>query len=277
MGGADQEPSRRHRSGGKHRRRGRGVGAAQTTRSRPDGYTLLLGGATTHITEGLLKSKPTFDPLKDLEAVSPIAVTAFAIAVHPSVPAKNLKELIAQVKSNPGKMSWGSAGHGSLNHLTGELFKLRADLKDFPHVPYRGAGPGLTDLLAGQIPALVPAMTNIVYEHHKAGKLRILAATHHKRLAAAPDIPTAVEQGFPDIVAPNFIGIFTPAGVPRPIVDALSAANLKLLAEKSYQDHLISGTFELEPPTSPAQYRQYVESELARWRPIVTSMGIKID
>jgi tripartite-type tricarboxylate transporter receptor subunit TctC len=256
---------------------GGGVGAAQATRSRPDGYTLLLGGATTHITEALLKTKPTFDPVNDLEPISPVAVTAFAIAVHPSVPAKDLKEFIAYVKANPGKVSYGSAGHGSLNHLTGELFKLRAGITDLPHVPYRGAGPGLTDLLAGQIPALVPAMTNIVYEHHKAGKLRILAVTHHKRLAAAPDVPTAVEQGFADLVAPNFIGIFAPTGLPRDIVATVSAANLKLLADKSYQDLLVSGTFEIEPSLSPADYKKYVEGELARWQPIVTKMGIKID
>jgi tripartite-type tricarboxylate transporter receptor subunit TctC len=242
------------------------VGAAQATRSQPDGYTLLLGGATTHITEALLKTKPTYDPLKDLEAISPIAYTAFAIAVHPSVPAKDLKEFVAYTKANPGKVSYGSAGHGSLNHLAGELFKIRAGLTDLPHVPYRGAGPGLTDLLAGQIPALVPAMTNIVLEHHKAGKLRILAVTNARRLAAAPEIPTAVEQGFTDLVAPNFIGVFAPAGMPREIVSTISAANLKLLADKSYQDLLISGTFELEPLTSPAQYKQYV-----------TAMGIKID
>ncbi len=256
---------------------GGGVGAAQATHSRPDGYTLLLGGATTHITEALLKTKPTFDPLKDLEPISPVAVTAFAIAVHPSVPAKDLKELIVYIKANPGKMSYGSAGHGSLNHLTGELFKLKAGITDFPHVPYRGAGPGLTDLLAGQIPALVPAMTNIVAEHHRAGKLRVLAVTHHKRLAAAPELPTAVEQGFPDIVAPNFIGLFAPAGVSKEIVSTVSAANLKLCAVKSYQEYLISGTFELEPLSSPAEYKKYVESELVRWRPIVTQMGIKID
>jgi tripartite-type tricarboxylate transporter receptor subunit TctC len=256
---------------------GGGVGAAQATRSQPDGYTLLLGGATTHITEALLKTKPTYDPLKDLEAISPIAYTAFAIAVHPSVPAKDLKEFVAYTKANPGKVSYGSAGHGSLNHLAGELFKIRAGLTDLPHVPYRGAGPGLTDLLAGQIPALVPAMTNIVLEHHRAGKLRVVAVTHHKRLAAAPELPTAVEQGFPDIVAPNFIGLFVPNGVPRDIVSTLSAANLKLCADQSYQDLLISGTFELEPLLSAADYKKYVESELTRWRPIVTAMGIKID
>jgi tripartite-type tricarboxylate transporter receptor subunit TctC len=144
-------------------------------------------------------------------------------------------------------------------------------------VPYRGAGPGLTDLLAGQIPALVPAMTNIVAEHHRAGKLRVLAVTHHQRLAAAPELPTAVEQGFPDIVAPNFIGLFAPTGVSKEIVSTVSAANLKLCAVKSYQEYLISGTFELEPLSSPAEYKKYVESELVRWRPIVTQMGIKID
>ena len=101
--------------------------------------------------------------------------------------------------------------------------------------------------------------------------------THGKRLAAAPELPTAVEQGFPDLVAPNFIGVFAPAGVPKEIVAAVSAANLKLCAEKSYQELLISGTFELEPLSSPAEYKRYVESELARWRPIVTAMGIKID
>ncbi len=256
---------------------GGGVGAAPASRQRPDGYTLLLGGATTHITEALLKIKPTYDPLKDLEPISPIAVTAFALAVHPSVPVKDLKELVAHIKANPGKMSYGSAGHGSLNHLTGELFKLRTGITDLPHVPYRGAGPGLIDLLAGQIPFLVPAMTNIVLEHHKAGKLRVVAVTHGKRLAAAPELPTAVEQGLADLVAPNFIGVYGPAGLPKDVIDTISAANLKLLAEKSYQELLIFGTFELEPPIGPAEYKRYVESEVARWRPIVTAMGIKID
>ena len=256
---------------------GGGVGAAQASRQRPDGYTLLLGGATTHITEGLLKTRPTFDPLKDLEPISGIAVTAFAIAVHPGVPIKDLKELVAYTKANPGKLQYGSAGHGSLNHLTGELFKLRAGIGDLVHVPYRGAGPALVDLIAGQIPMIVPAMTGHVLEFHKAGKLRVLAVTHGTRLAAAPELPTAVEQGFPDLITPNFIGVFAPAGTPKAIVDQVSQANLKLLAEKSYQELLVSGTFEIAPSESPAEYKRYVENEMNRWRPIVTSMGIKID
>ena len=151
---------------------GGGVGAAQATRSRPDGYTLLLGGATTHITEALLKTKPTFDPLKDLEPISPIAVTAFAIAVHPSVPAKDLKELVAYVKAHPGQDVLRLRRPRLAQSPHRRAVQAPAGLTDLPHVPYRGAGPGLTDLLAGQIPALVPAMTNIVLEHHRAGKLR---------------------------------------------------------------------------------------------------------
>jgi tripartite-type tricarboxylate transporter receptor subunit TctC len=256
---------------------GGGIGAGFVSRQRPDGYTLLLGGATTHITESLLKTKPTYDPLKDLEPVSGIAVTAFAIVVHPSVPANNLQELIAYIKANRGKLSYGSAGHGSLNHLTGELLKLRAGITDLPHVAYRGAGPALNDILANQIPMIVPAMTAIVQQHHEAGRLRVLAVTHGTRLKAAPHLPTAVEQGFPDVVAPNFIGLYFPAGTPKDIIAQVAAANLKLMADSSFQDFLIKGAFEIEPPLSTEQYKQYVEDEMKRWRPIVTAMGIKIE
>jgi tripartite-type tricarboxylate transporter receptor subunit TctC len=256
---------------------GGSLGAAQAARSRPDGYTLLLGGATTHITEGLLKTRPQYDPLKDLEPISGVAVTAFAIAIHPSVPAQNLQELIAHIKANPGKLQYGSAGHGSLNHLTGELMKLRTGITDLPHVSYRGAGPALVDLIAGQIPMIVPAMTGHVYEFHKSGKLRVVAVTHGTRLAAAPELPTAVEQGMPDLVAPNFIGLYAPAGTPRPIIEQLSAANGKLLSDPSYRDFLISGTFEPEPVASAAAYKQYVEAEMKRWTPIVATLGIKLD
>jgi len=256
---------------------GGSLGAAQASRARPDGYTLLLGGATTHITEALLKNRPQFDPLKDLEPISDIAITAFAIAVHPSVPANDLNELIAYAKANPGKLSYGSAGTGSLNHLTAEAFKLKVGLPDLIHVPYRGAGPAIADALAGQVPMIVPAMTNIVLELHRAGKLRVLAVTHGTRLAAAPELPTAVEQGLTDLVSPNFVGVFAPAGTPRPIIDQVAEANLALLADRDYEQLLISGTFEPHGGLRPDAYRRYVESEIARWAPIVKAMGLKID
>ena len=256
---------------------GGAVGAAAATRAAPDGYTLLLAGATTHITEGLLKNKPMYDPMKDLVPVSPIAITAFAITTHPAVPVKDLKEFIAYVKANPGKVSYGSAGHGSLNHLTGELFKMRAGLTDLTHVPYRGAGPAITDLIAGQIPAIVPAMTNHVLELHRSGKARILAVTNDRRLEAAPEIPTAVEQGFPDLVTPNFIGIFVRTGTPKPIIEQVAQANLKLLEDADYRKYLVSGTFIPQPGLGLDAYQKYVVAEMARWEPVVKAMGIKLD
>ena len=256
---------------------GGSVGAAQAARSRADGYTILLGGATTHVTEALLKNKPQYDPLKDLDPISGIAITAFAIAVHPSVPVHSLQELIAYAKANPGKLSFGTAGTGSLNHLSAELFKMRTGLHDLVHVPYRGAGPALVDILAGQIPMIVPAMTNHVLALHQSGKLRVLAVTHGTRLAAAPDLPTAVEQGLTDLVTPNFIGLYAPAGTPKPVIEQIAQANLKLLAEPTYRELLISGTFEPQPDLNPDTYRRYVESEVARWTPIVKTIGLKID
>ena len=256
---------------------GGAVGAAQAARARPDGYTLLLGGATTHVTEALLKNRPQYDPLKDLEPVSAIAITAFALALHPSVPASDVKELIAYAKGNPGKLSYGSAGTGSLNHLTGETFKLKVGLPDLVHVPYRGAGPAIVDILAGQVPMIIPAMTNHVLELHRAGKLKVVAVTHGTRLAAAPEIPTAVEQGLTDLVTPNFIGIFAPAGVPKPIIDQVAQANRALLSDPDYRQLLVSGTFEPQAGLDPEAYRRYVESEVARWSPIVGTLGLKID
>src|SRR5262245_37581565 len=256
---------------------GGSVGAAQASRSRPDGYTLLLGGATTHITEALLKNRPQFDPLKELEPISGIAITAFALAVHPSVPVNDLSKLIAYAKANPGKLSYGTAGTGSLNHLTAEAFKLKVGLPDLIHVPYRGAGPAIADILAGQIPMIVPAMTNLVLELHRAGKLRVLAVTHGTRLAAAPELPTAVEQGLTDLVTPNFIGVFAPAGTPNAIIDQIAKANLALLADEDYRQLLVSGTFEPHGGLNPHAYRRYVESEVARWSPIVGALGLKID
>jgi tripartite-type tricarboxylate transporter receptor subunit TctC len=130
---------------------GSSLGAAAVAHAHPDGYTLLLGGSIPHVTESILKTRPLYDPIKDLEPISNIAVSAFVIAVHPSVPAHTLKELVGYAKANPGKLSYGSPGVGTLPHLTVELFKMRAETPDITHVPYRGAGPAPTDLIGGQI------------------------------------------------------------------------------------------------------------------------------
>ena len=156
---------------------GASLGAAAVARARPDGYTLLLGGTLPHVNEALLKSQPLYDPVKDLVPIAAVAANVLCIAVHPSLPAQTLKELIAYAKANPGKLSYGHAGVGSIQHLTGELFKSLAGTPDIVQVPYRGTGPLITDLVGGQIPMGTPGVTGQVLEFHRSGKLRVLAVT----------------------------------------------------------------------------------------------------
>src|ERR1043165_4466824 len=169
------------------------LGAAAVTRAQPDGYTILLGGTQTHVNEALLKSKPLYDPVKDLDPVVSVASYFLGIAVHPAVPIQNLRELIAYAKANPGRLSYGHAGIGTIQHLTGELFKTPADVPDIVQVPYRGTGPAIADLVAGQVPMGIVGVTGQVLELHRSGKMRVLALTSPKRIKAAPDIPIAAE------------------------------------------------------------------------------------
>ena len=152
---------------------GSSLGAATVAHSQPDGYTILLGGSSTHITEAILKTRPLYDPIRDFEPISNIAVSAFAIAVNPSIPANTLQEFIDYDKANPGKLSYGHAGVGSLNHLTGELFKSLAGLPDLVQVPYRGSGPATADTIAGHVAMATPAVTGQLIAYHRTGKLRI--------------------------------------------------------------------------------------------------------
>ena len=196
---------------------GSSLGAAAVARARPDGYTILLGGSSTHITEAILKNRPLYDPLKDLEPISNIAVSPFALAMHPSVPARTLAEFIAHVKANPGKLSYGHAGVGSLNHLTGELFKSLGGLPDLLQVPYRGSGPAIADAIAGHVSMVVPAMTGQMIEFHRTGRLRILAVSTGQRLQATPDLQTMTENGVPMDLTGWWAAI-VPQGTRKPII-----------------------------------------------------------
>ncbi len=255
---------------------GSSLGAAYVAHSAPDGYTLLLGGSSTHVTEAILKTRPLYDPIKDLEPISNIAVSPFALAVHPSLPVTTLAEFIDYDKANRGKLSYGHAGIGSLNHLTGELFKSLAGLPDLLQVPYRGSGPAITDALAGHVSMVTPAVTGQVIEFHRTGKLRILAVTSPGRLAAASDLPTAVEV-LPGMVSQQLIGLFAPAGTAKAIIDEVAKANRNLLAEPDYQKMLVETGFEPDVDSSPEIFRRRIEAEIAKWTPIVQELGIKID
>ena len=255
---------------------GSSLGAATVAHSSPDGYTLLLGGSSTHVTEAILKTRPLYDPIKDLEPISNIAVSPFALAVHPSIPVTTLAKFIDYDKANRGKLSYGHAGVGSLNHLTGELFKSLAGLSDLLQVPYRGSGPAIADALAGHVSMVTPAVTGQMIEFHRTGKLRILAVTSPKRLTAANDLPTAAES-LPGMISQQLIGLFAPAGTATAIIGQIAQANHALLAEVDYQKMLIETGFEPDVDSSPDIFRHRIEAEIAKWTPIVQELGIKID
>src|SRR4249920_206463 len=186
---------------------GSSLGAAAVARARPDGYTILLGGTQTHVNEALLKSKPLYDPVKDLQPIAGVAANVLCIAVHPAVPVQTLNELIAYAKANPGKRSYGHSGVGSIQHLAGELFKSLTGTPEIVQVPYRGTGPVISDLVSGQIPMGTPGVTGQVIELHRSGKMRVLAVTSPTRLVAAPELPTAAELGFPGMTVTGSIGL----------------------------------------------------------------------
>jgi tripartite-type tricarboxylate transporter receptor subunit TctC len=256
---------------------GSSLGAAAVARARPDGYTILLGGSSTHVTEALLKNRPLYDPLKELEPISNVVVAALALVIHPAVPAQSLREFIDYAKANPGKLSYGHAGVGSLNHLTGELFKSLAGLPDLVQVPYRGSGPATADAISGQVAMVTPAVTSALLELHRTGKLRILAVTSPTRLIAAPEIPTAVEAGLPGMISQQSIGLLAPAGTAPSIIEQISRVTHTALADPAYGQMLIESGFEPDSDSNPEKFRRLLEEDIARWAPLIKAMGLKLD
>jgi tripartite-type tricarboxylate transporter receptor subunit TctC len=256
---------------------GSSLGAATVARARPDGYTILLGGTLPHINEALLKSRPLYDPIRDLDPIAGLAVVASALAVHPSVPAQNLKEFVAYAKTSAGKLSYGHVGVGSVTQLTGEMFKLLAGLPELVQVPYRGAGPAIADLISGQVAMAVVAVTGQSLEFHRSGKLRILAVTNPERLIAAPELPTVADAGFLDLTSQTTIGPVAPAGTPKPIIEQIAHAVRTALAEPAYQQQLIDSGFEASRDTTPEKFRRRLEADVAFWTPVVEALGLKIN
>ena len=256
---------------------GGSLAAQLVAHAPPDGYTIFLGSSSIHLTETILREHPLLDPIKDLTPVSMVAITCFAIAVNPGVPVDNLTELIAFVKNNPGKLSYGSAGTGTLNHLSGELLKSLTGITDLPHVPYRGAGPAIADAIAGQIPMIVPAMTNQVLAFHRTGKLRLLAITNPARLAVAPEISTAAEAGVPGLVTQQVLGLFAPAGTPKPIVDDIDDANHDAMADGAYRQSLADAAVIPVPDWTTKKFDEFRDAEINRWTPLVKAIGVRLD
>jgi tripartite-type tricarboxylate transporter receptor subunit TctC len=256
---------------------GSSLGAAAVARARPDGYTILLGGTQTHVNEALLKSRPLYDPVKDLDPIAGVAANVLCIAVHPTTPARTLAELIAHEKANPGKLSYGHSGVGSIQHLTGELFKSVTGLPEIVQVPYRGTGPVIADIVSGQVPMGIPGVTAQVIELHRAGKMRVLAVTSSMRLTAAPELPTAAELGFPGLIVKGSIGVLAPAGTPLSIIEQIAQATRAAVADPAYRQMLIEAGIETTLDSDPGKFRQSLAADVALWSPVVKSLGLRID
>jgi tripartite-type tricarboxylate transporter receptor subunit TctC len=256
---------------------GGALGTSEVARAKPDGYTLLSGQTTTHVINPIAMASPPYDPLRDFIPIGIVSTTPTVVLVHPSVAAKSLKELAALAKASPGKLSYGSAGAGTITNLTGELFKLQGGGLDIQHVPYKGAGPGLQDLIAGHIPMFTPIMSSTVLGFHRAGKLRVLAINSEARVKAAPDIPTSGESGMPGMRVQVFNAMFAPAGTPRPVVDALHQASARARADEGFRADLEKAGAELVADSSPEKAADYIRSEIARWTPVVKASGFKIE
>jgi tripartite-type tricarboxylate transporter receptor subunit TctC len=256
---------------------GGALGAGEVARAPADGYTLLFGNTSTQVLLPVLMPTPPYDPLRDFAAIYILCTAPNVIVVNQAVPARSLMELIAYAKANPGRLSYGSAGTGTLCNLAGELFKQLIDAPDIVHIPYKGSAPGLTDLASGQIPMMTPNIGGPLIAMHRAGTVRILAVASETRLRAAPDIPTAREAGLPGMIAANFNGLFAPAGLPPPTIERLAGATAKLTADQAFQDLLVASGFEPTGSSSPTEATRLVADELARWTPIMQKTNFKVE
>ncbi len=253
------------------------IGATDVARALPDGHTFLMGNTSTQIILPVAMTPPPYDPLKDFSSIYILCMAPNSIVVHESVPVHTLQELIAYAKANPGKLSYGSAGTGTITNLTGELFKELIGAPDIVHIPYKGSAPGVIDLASGHIPMMTPNVGGPLLAFHRAGKIRILAITWTKRIKAAPDIPTAIEAGLPGMVAANLNGVFAPAGLQKSLVGEIAKATRAAMNDESFVQPMIDSGFEPLLDSGPDEATQMVREEIARWTPVIKATGFRME
>jgi tripartite-type tricarboxylate transporter receptor subunit TctC len=255
---------------------GGNIGADLVAKAAPDGYTLLMATVSTHaINPGLYKKMP-YDAVHDFAPVAQVGVTPTLLGVHPSVPATDAKSLIALLKANPGRYTYGSSGLGSILHLCGEQFKAAAGGLNVVHVPYRGSAPMMSDLVAGQISMAFDA-TPTALPQARSGAIRAIGAGMATRMRAWPELPTLQEQGLKGFECYTWNAILAPASTPAPIVAQLNGAINKALAEPAVFERLQEVGIDPTPGSTPEQTTKFIKAELAKWGPIIKASGAEVN
>jgi tripartite-type tricarboxylate transporter receptor subunit TctC len=249
------------------------LGTELTQKSAPDGYTLMIASAS-HAINPTLYRKVNYDPVRDFAPVTLAISFPFVIATHPSIPVRNIRELVAHAKANPGRITYASSGTGSTNHLAGELFKATAGI-DLLHVPYKGGGPAMNDAIGGQVSMIFGTVLETMPQV-RAGRLRGLAVTSGKRAAFAPELPTAAEDGLPGYDVTGWYAFLAPAGIDRAILAKLNLEITSALDYPPVKEKLLA--LGAEPwPTSPQQAQAFIAAEVKRWGTLIKSARISAD
>jgi tripartite-type tricarboxylate transporter receptor subunit TctC len=250
---------------------GNTIGSKDAAEAVPDGYTLLYTAASGQVIAPLLHPDAGYDPLKSFDPIALVGQSSNILVVNPSVPANTVQELVAYAKANPGKVNFSSGGIGVLPHLIGEMFKARAGI-DIVHVPYKGGGPSINDVVAGNVQMTFEG-TSVLLPLIQSGRLRALAVTTPKRIPQLPDVPTMVESGFPNFVSTSWTGLLAPAHTPQPVIARLNAAineGLKTPELRTALERLSN-----EPlGGTPADFTSVIKADLDKWSPIVNSLGL---
>jgi tripartite-type tricarboxylate transporter receptor subunit TctC len=250
------------------------IGTDIVAHAAPDGYTIVLGYIANLAIGPSLYAKLPFDPVRDFAPITLLAVAPNILVVHPTVPVKNFREFIAYAKANPAKVNFASAAVASPGHLTGELLNIAAGIH-MQHVPYKGSGQAVIDLVGGQVQAMVSGMSSVM-PHIKAGRLRPLAVTGAERSPAVPDVPTIAESGFPKFEATAWYGVLAPAKTPQTIVARLHDAIVGALKLPDVKERLENVGFEIVGGT-PEAFGAYIKTEIIKWAPVVTASGAKAE
>jgi tripartite-type tricarboxylate transporter receptor subunit TctC len=251
------------------------IGTDYVAKSPPDGYTVTLGSASPLVISPFTYPNIPYDTLRDFSAITTVASTPEMIAIHPSIPARDLAELITLAKAQPGKLNFASSGNGGLPHLAIELFKNLGKV-NVVHVPYKGAGPALTDLLGGHVHAIIVDLP-VLYPHVKSGKLRGVAVTAERRAALLPDLQTAPEQGMKGLVAVNWFAIMAPAKTPKPVVDKLYSAITQVATSAEMKELFQAQGVEAYIQPSPDAFTAFLQQDLARWSKVAKESGARAD